>query len=178
MIPDPDSDRNPGARRSPTAPSTETLVNLDDKIAYLSDPASYPEKPSELKAIETHRSWVFLTEDHAYKFKKPVHLPFLDFSTLDKRLENCRAELRLNRRLAPEIYLGVVALLFAWSAKVALLEPFAITCMMQAHFNAIAGQTPEPEWEAKLDGLSSKFRTLKEEATQGGSEAEAPGPTQ
>ena len=55
----------------------------------------------------------------------------------------------------------VVALLFAWSVKVAVLEPFAITCMMQAYFKAIEGQTPDPEWEAKLDGLSRKFRKLK-----------------
>lgn len=55
----------------------------------------------------------------------------------------------------------VVALLFAWSVKVAVLEPFAITCMMQAYFKTIEGQTPDPEWEAKLDGLSAKFRKLK-----------------
>ncbi|SDL99858.1 hypothetical protein SAMN05192555_108151 [Franzmannia pantelleriensis] len=58
----------------------------------------------------------------------------------------------------------VVALLFAWSVKVAVLEPFAITCMMQAYFKTIEGQTPDPEWEAKLDGLSAKFRKLKGKA--------------
>lgn len=63
----------------------------------------------------------------------------------------------------------IVALLFAWSVKVAVLEPFAITCMMQAYFKVIEGQTPDAEWEAKLDGMSSKFRKLKEKATGGGS---------
>lgn len=58
----------------------------------------------------------------------------------------------------------IVALLFAWSVKVAVLEPFAITCMMQAYFKAIEGQTPDPEWEAKLNGLSKKFRLLKGKA--------------
>jgi len=55
-------------------------------------------------------SWVFLAGDEVYKLKKPVKYPFLDFSTLDGREADCRLELALNRRLAPEIYLGVVPL--------------------------------------------------------------------
>jgi hypothetical protein len=58
----------------------------------------------------------------------------------------------------------VFALVFAWSVKAALLEPFAITCMMQVYFRAIEGQTPDPEWEARLAQMSDKFRTLKERA--------------
>jgi len=60
----------------------------------------------------------------------------------------------------------VVALLFAWSVKVALLEPFAVTCMMQAYFKVIEGQRPDPEWEARLEGMSKKFRELKDKAAQ------------
>lgn len=60
---------------------------------------------------------------------------------------------------------GVVfALLFAWSVKAALLEPFAIACMMQVYFRTIEGQTPNPEWEAKLEQMSGKFRELKDRA--------------
>ena len=59
---------------------------------------------------ETHMSWVFLAGDRVYKLKKPVHFPYLDFSTLERREAACRAELRLNRRLAPDIYLNVVPL--------------------------------------------------------------------
>jgi len=60
---------------------------------------------------------------------------------------------------------GVVfALLFAWSVKAALLEPFAITCMMQVYFKTIEGQEPNPEWEAKLEQMSGKFRKLKDRA--------------
>jgi hypothetical protein len=60
---------------------------------------------------------------------------------------------------------GVVfALLFAWSVKAALLEPFAITCMMQVYFRVIEGQKPNPEWEAKLENMSAKFRKLKDRA--------------
>ncbi|MCX2723047.1 hypothetical protein [Roseibium salinum] len=58
----------------------------------------------------------------------------------------------------------VFALLFAWSVKVALLEPVAITCMMQVYFKTIEGQQPDPDWEAKLEQLSKKFRKLKDRA--------------
>ena len=58
----------------------------------------------------------------------------------------------------------VFALIFAWAVKAALLEPFAITCMMEVYFRTIAGQTPDPAWEAKLDSLSAKFTKLKEKA--------------
>ena len=58
--------------------------------------------------VETHISWVLLTGQYAYKIKKPVNFGFLDFSTLEKRRFCCNEELRLNRRLAAELYLGVV----------------------------------------------------------------------
>ena len=58
----------------------------------------------------------------------------------------------------------VFALIFAWAVKAALLEPFAIACMMEVYFRTIAGQVPDPAWEAKLDSLSAKFTRLKEKA--------------
>ena len=60
------------------------------------------------RLIETHISWVLLAADLAYKLKKPVRLPFLDFTTLDRRRRSCEEELRLNRRFAPSLYLDVV----------------------------------------------------------------------
>jgi len=72
------------------------------------DPWPHPVEKIEL--IETHISWVFLTGEYAYKIKKPVDFGFLDFSTLDKRLHCCLEEVRLNARLAPQIYLDVVPL--------------------------------------------------------------------
>jgi uncharacterized protein len=60
---------------------------------------------------ETHISWVLLAGDRAYKFKKPLRLPFLDYGTLERRHELCREEVRLNRRLAPEVYRGVRAII-------------------------------------------------------------------
>ena len=65
--------------------------------------------PVETVAIhQTHVSVVFLAGPHVYKIKKPVSLGFLDFSTLEKRQHFCEEEVRLNRRLAPAVYLGVV----------------------------------------------------------------------
>ncbi|MBC7155799.1 MAG: hypothetical protein H5U19_14590 [Rhodobacteraceae bacterium] len=58
---------------------------------------------------------------------------------------------------------GVVfALLFAWAVKAALIEPFAIACLLQTFFKVTEGQTPDPEWEARLEGVSGKFRKLGE----------------
>jgi aminoglycoside phosphotransferase family enzyme len=87
-----------------TEPSEPTLAA---KVAFLSTPAAYPEPVKEVVRQETHMSWVFLAGDRVYKLKKPVRFPYLDFSTLARREAACREELRLNRRLASDIYLGV-----------------------------------------------------------------------
>lgn len=80
----------------------ETLItSLQHKNAY-----DHPVDNISLR--ETHISWVFLTGEYAYKVKKPVDFGFLDFSTLDKRKFYCEEEVRLNGRLAPNLYLGVV----------------------------------------------------------------------
>ncbi len=77
-------------------------------IEALSQPRSYPHPVDKVEVCQTHISVVFLAGPYAYKVKKPVNLGFLDFSTLENRRHFCDAELRLNRRLAPRIYLGVV----------------------------------------------------------------------
>lgn len=58
----------------------------------------------------------------------------------------------------------VFALLFAWAVKAALIEPFAIACMLQSYFKAIEGQRPDPAWAARLDGMTDKFRKMGEKA--------------
>jgi len=83
---------------------------LAAKIDCLSRPDTYDRRPPNVICRETHMSWVFLAGDEVYKLKKPVRFPYLDFSTLERREAACRAELRLNRRLAPDIYLDVVPL--------------------------------------------------------------------
>jgi len=79
-------------------------------IQALLDPAIYPHPVKEIELFETHISWVILTGEFAYKIKKPVDLGFLDFSTLEKRQFYCQQELTLNQRLAPEIYLELIAI--------------------------------------------------------------------
>jgi uncharacterized protein len=83
-------------------------ASLPPLIQALHEPARYPHAVGTVDLIETHISWVLLAGDYAYKIKKPVDLGFLDFSTLDKRRHFCHEELRLNRRLAPQLYLGVI----------------------------------------------------------------------
>jgi aminoglycoside phosphotransferase family enzyme len=85
-------------------------ATLRAKVAFLSRPDAYDPRPSDVARRETHMSWVFLVGNRVYKLKKPVQFPYLDFSTLERREAACRAELRLNRRLAPDIYLDVVPL--------------------------------------------------------------------
>jgi aminoglycoside phosphotransferase family enzyme/predicted kinase len=79
-------------------------------IRSLLRPDSYDHPVEDIQLIETHISWVILTGAFAYKIKKPVNLGFLDFSTLEKRLFCCEEELRLNSRLAAEIYREVVSI--------------------------------------------------------------------
>ena len=82
-----------------------------DLVAAMLDPAFYPHRPEHVELRESHASWVFLAGELAYKVKKPVILPFLDYGTPERRLRMCREEVRLNRRLAPGYYLGVEAIL-------------------------------------------------------------------
>lgn len=74
------------------------------------EPGFYPHAPALVELRETHISWVFLAGDLAYKVKKPLVLPFLDYGTIERRREMCREEVRLNRRLAPQIYRRVVGI--------------------------------------------------------------------
>jgi uncharacterized protein len=83
---------------------------LDQKVEFLGRPEAYSTVAPDVTRRETHMSWVFLAGECVYKLKKPVRFPYLDFSTLSLRESACRAELQLNRRLAPEVYLGVVPL--------------------------------------------------------------------
>ena len=80
---------------------------LPSLIAALMKSSAYDHSVKKCELIETHASWVILTGAFAYKIKKPVNLGFLDFSTLERRHFCCEEELRLNRRLAPEIYLAL-----------------------------------------------------------------------
>ncbi len=83
---------------------------LPGKIAFLSEPAAYREGTSAVRALETHLSWVFLTDTHAYKLKKPLRHDDCDLTTVAARAAHCRMEIVLNRRLTQDVYLGPVPL--------------------------------------------------------------------
>jgi aminoglycoside phosphotransferase family enzyme len=105
-------------RGAGTSFSGHTVPALDDKVRFLACPATYPSAPGHVVVRETHMSWVFMAGDRVYKLKKPVRFAYLDFSTLDRRRAACRAECLLNRRLAPDVYLGVVPLTMSPSGLV------------------------------------------------------------
>lgn len=86
-------------------------------VSAMMQPGFYPKPPSEVTHKETHISHVFLAGELVYKVKKAVRYSFLDYSTLSKRRHFLQEELRLNRRLAPSVYLGVLPITFdgmAW----------------------------------------------------------------
>ena len=79
-------------------------------VAALLDPHCYPHAAKSVRLFETHISWVLLAGRHAYKIKKALDLGFLDYTTLRARQHYCDEEIRLNRRLAPQLYLETVAI--------------------------------------------------------------------
>ncbi len=79
-----------------------------EEIDSLLQPAAYPDPTATVRFLQTHVSFIFITDRFVYKIKKPVNLGFLDFTTLQRRSFYCHEELRLNRRLAPDLYLEVV----------------------------------------------------------------------
>jgi aminoglycoside phosphotransferase family enzyme len=99
----------------------DAVPDLDTKVRFLRS-LPVPGTATEVEAIETHMSWVFLAGEHVLKLKKPVRFPFLDFSTLAARAFYCREEMRLNQRLAPGVYLGLRALQWR-NGTLALLAP-------------------------------------------------------
>lgn len=84
------------------------MKNEPEWLDFMLNPSFYPHNPDRVELIQTHLSWVFLAGSLVYKVKKPVDFGFLDFTTLEKRRFFCSEEIRLNRRLCPEIYLGTV----------------------------------------------------------------------
>lgn len=83
---------------------------LPEFIVTLKQPSTFSHAVDEIELLQTHISYVILAGEYAYKWKKPVDFGFLDFSTLEKRKYYCHQELSLNRRLCPDLYLGVVAM--------------------------------------------------------------------
>jgi aminoglycoside phosphotransferase family enzyme len=111
-------------------------IDISTKVAFLRQSASYPGHPSGVDVIQTHMSWVFLTDRLVYKLKKPVRFEFLDFSTLERRHHDCQEEVRLNRRLAQGVYLGVT--------------PLTVDAAGRLHLN---GEGEAADWLVKMQRL-------------------------
>jgi hypothetical protein len=81
---------------------------LPELVKALLQPKAYPQAPGKIELVQTQMSFVFLTDEYVYKVKKAVDLGYLDYTSLEKRQFYCQREVELNRRLCPEVYLGVV----------------------------------------------------------------------
>jgi aminoglycoside phosphotransferase family enzyme/predicted kinase len=81
---------------------------LPELVKALLQPKAYPQTPGEIELVQTQMSFVFLTDEYVYKVKKAVDLGYLDYTSLEKRQFYCQREVELNRRLCPDVYLGVV----------------------------------------------------------------------
>ncbi|UCH74812.1 MAG: hypothetical protein JSU82_02870 [Rhodospirillales bacterium] len=99
-------DRNSAAMASPRT----RRPSLAEKIAFLGSAAAHLGEAGPIEVVETHMSFVFLSERFAHKLKKPVRYEFLNFRSLAARRRSCREEVRLNRRLAPQVYIGAIPL--------------------------------------------------------------------
>ena len=99
---------------------TAEAVDIAAKVAFLRRPASHPERPTEVVVVETHFAWVFIGDRVVRKLKKPIRTDWLDFSTLERRLAACAAEVTLNRPLAPDVYHGVEHLVVGEGGGLAL----------------------------------------------------------
>jgi aminoglycoside phosphotransferase family enzyme len=85
-------------------------LELQKKVSFLRDPSSYPVKTKTVECIETHMSWVFITETEAFKLKKPVHFPFLNLEEIEDRKINSEKEVSINQKLSPGLYRKAIPL--------------------------------------------------------------------
>ena len=133
---------------------------MNPLVEWLLRPEAYAERPAGVTLVETHISWVFLTDRYAYKLKKPVHFEFLDFSTLAARRVACEQEVRLNRRLAPDVYLGLAAVERDSGGNFTLVEPEPAARSSDSGAVASNGE-PVSDWLVKMRRLPVN-RTLAE----------------
>lgn len=134
-------------------------------VTLLKQTNTYPEKPQRIDVIETHMSWVFLTEHTVYKLKKPARYDFLDFSTLSARKKYCAEEVYLNRRLTKNVYIGMVPLLLDANGRASIGESEKAGACEESGKNAQEkkgqevlgkGQVKVIDWLVKMRRLPAK----------------------
>lgn len=151
------------------------VTRLEDKLAFLAQAATYGPLVTEVEVVETHLSWVFLAGEAVYKLKKPVFRPPVDFGSLAARKIHCEAEVSLNQRLAPGVYLGVVPLKRLPGGEFGLNGPAAeqaevvewLVHMRRLHRPSLLdaalqrGTVPEPMLDAIGHRLAWFYRTAR-----------------
>lgn len=139
-------------------------MELPSPLRLLLSPAGYPHAADSVRLIETHISWVLIAGEFAYKIKKPVNLGFLDFSTLAQRRHDCEEEVRLNRRLAPAIYLGVVPITAAGVESTGATLEWAVKMRAfpaEATLDKETAVTP-----AQIDAIADRLAVFHAEAAR------------
>ena len=110
------------AGQSSSTSGNAPAVSDDDKVAFLSAPENYPDHTECVTLLETHHAWLFMTDRHVYKMKKPFRAGGRDYSSVESRHVLCLDECRLNRRLAARTYLGLAPLVLTNTGRLALNE--------------------------------------------------------
>jgi aminoglycoside phosphotransferase family enzyme/predicted kinase len=150
--------------------SADQAIEVTTLIEALSRPEAYRHLANTIEVHQTHISVVFLAGPFAYKLKKPVNLGFLDFSTLDKRKHFCEQEVRLNRRLAPQVYLGVVPITSEPEAQARAGSDY-IACASGSRVLRFGGSGEIVEWAVQMKRLPSEAtlenRLLRDEVNAG-----------
>jgi uncharacterized protein len=118
---------------------TENKDFLNEKVEFLKQANIYPDT-TKVEAVETHMSWVFLTDHKVYKLKKPVCYQFLDFRTIEARYKFCQEEVKINQTLAPGVYLGVIPITF-----------------QQGEYLQLKGNGEIVDWLVKMKRLPEEF---------------------
>ncbi|MBN1381706.1 MAG: AAA family ATPase [Deltaproteobacteria bacterium] len=144
-------------------------------VETMSNPQFYPHRPETVDFIQTHISYIFIAGDYVYKVKKPVDFGFLDFTTLEKREHYCREELRLNRRLAPQIYLDVVGLAendqgdLIWAADGDRIVEYCVKMKKMPHDNMLKKMLAEGKADPSvMEAVARKVAAFHESAETGG----------
>ncbi len=116
-------DRGPAQQIEKPSGASHLAADQSEVIAFLAEPATYGPGIARVERVATHGALVFLAGTRAYKMKRAVRYPYMDFSTLALRKANCEREIVRNRRTAPELYLGVEAVVRGVGGKLALGGP-------------------------------------------------------
>jgi uncharacterized protein len=152
-----------------------------ETIAFLGRPSSYGPEIERVERIDTHVSHLFLAGGYAYKLKRAVRLPYLDFSTVEQRREACAAELELNRRTAPSLYLNLRRIARGADGRVGFIDdaPAVDWIVMMRRFDqellfdalARKGLLDGPLIDALADRIAEFHATAEERPSCGGAAA-------